>query len=191
MSEEDIGRCAYEMDFVFDADGLGEDYISRRAYRSSSSSSSESSDSDSSPAPSASAPCPDKVAVAKEDPYQSADSVPSDQPAVETAEDSASSNKKLRQTVMRVPPLMIPPQTPREIRRGDPSTRDDDQRPTTMRAVLAEIHFLFCHNVKFLFNEKRELKTYDMEQKVAAFLETQGLLGEVFGYSFKKELIKT
>ena len=30
-----------------------------------------------------------------------------------------------------------------------------------------------------------------MEQKVAAFLETQGLLGDVFSYNFKKELVKT
>ena len=190
VSEEDIGHCAYEMDFVFDCDGLGEDYISRRAYRSSSSSSSASSDSDSSPAPSASAPCPDKVAVAKEDPYQSVDSIPSAEDFVETAEDSAPSNKKLRQTVMRVPPLTIPPQTPREIRRADPTPRDDDERPTKMRAVLVEIHFLFGHNVKFLYNEKGELRIHEIEQKVGAFLETQGLLGDVFSYSFRRQLEK-
>ena len=42
-----------------------------------------------------------------------------------------------------------------------------------------------------LFNERGELKTYDMEQKVGAFLETQGLLGDVFSYSFRKQLVKT
>ena len=106
--------------------------------------------------------------------------------ADDVAEDSASSSKKPRQTVTKVPPLMLPPQTPRETRRADPSTHDDQQRPTKMRAVLIEIHFYFGSNIKFLFNEKQELKTWEMEQKVVAFFDTQGLLNEVFEYSFKK-----
>ena len=138
MTQEDVGKCAFDMDFIFDADDLAEDFITRKPYSSPSNSSDSDSQLGQTDSPT---PCLDRASVAKEDPYGSLDSSQSNPQADDVAVESASSSMKLRQTVTKVPPLVLSPHTAKETRQASFSTQDDQPKLNKMRAVMIEIHF--------------------------------------------------
>ena len=90
-----------------------------------------------------------------------------------------------------MPPLVLPPQTPTEtVMQGSSSTQGDKPKPNKVRAVMIHIHFYYGDLIKFLYTETKELKTFEMESKVVNFFDDQGLLRDLFHYSFRPKIEK-
>ena len=164
--EDDVGRCASDMDFIASQDDRGDDYISRKDYPASSSEEDSADAKAEAPSPD-SAPAPDRMARAKEEPTDSKATGSSEAApmTVDHAEASVQSGKRLRQTQVKIPSLRRSPQTPAEGMPEAPRPREED-RPVKMRVVLCEIHFLYGWSVKYLYDLHGDLKVREIESIV-------------------------